>query len=170
MAVSLSGSVLPPVPVWVGTGEIAVYSRGMSSTAWRYFIPYQPDYQAALETLRAQTFARGAYFQPWIERSPPTLPPPQSIAEAMARCGAEGSHSILDIVAFSLIPGPGLVCLVPPRELLRLYGTQTPTVQDIDDHRFALVHTLEPDQARILTVYDDQKQPTKLYIEGLSGA
>jgi hypothetical protein len=140
----------------------------MSNTAWRYVIPYQPDYQAALEALRTQTFQRGAYFQPWTERSRDLQAAPQTIEEALERCGPEGSHSILDIVAFSLIPGPGLACLVSHEELRRIYGTTTPTQDDIRDRRFALVHTLEPGQARILIVYD-QQQPVKLYLEGLSG-
>ncbi|MFT5679285.1 MAG: hypothetical protein ACI8RZ_000189 [Myxococcota bacterium] len=142
----------------------------MSSTAWRYFVPYQPDYQAALDALRAKTFTQGAYLQPWTERGLPPVPPPQTIDEALQRCGPEGSHSILDIVAFSLIPGPGLACLVPPGEQMRIYGTTTPTHEDISDHRFALVHTLDFGHARILTVYDEEQQPVRLYLEGLTGA
>lgn len=140
----------------------------MSHTAWRYVVPYQPDYQAALEALRAETFARGAYFQPWLEEDP-ERGPPASIDEALAWCGAQGSHSILDIVAFSLIPGEGLVSLVPPAELTRIYGTTTPSREDLGDHRFALVHTLDPGQARILTAYDEELRPVKLYLEGLTG-
>ena len=142
----------------------------MSNTAWRYVIPYQPDYQAALDALREQTFQRGAYFQPWTERSQDQLPEPQTIEEALERCGPEGSHSVLDIVAFSLVPGPGLACLVSRDELTRIYGTIRPTQDDLRDRRFALVHTLEPGQARILVVYDQQQQPVKLYLEGLSGS
>ena len=141
----------------------------MSNTAWRYVIPYQPDYQAALDALRAQTFQRGAYFQPWTERSQDHQFQPRTIEEALDRCGPEGSHSILDIVAFSLIPGPGLACLVSQEELTRIYGTTTPTQDDLRERRFALVHTLEPGQARILIVYDRQRQPVQLYLEGLSG-
>lgn len=142
----------------------------MSGTAWRYFVPYQPDYQAALEALRAETFARGAYLQPWTERGRAPLPAPQTIDEAVARCGAEGTHSILDIVAFSLVPGTGLMCPVSPRDRERIYGTRTPTAEDIADHRFALVHTLECGQARILTVYDAEQEPSQLYLEGLTGS
>jgi hypothetical protein len=142
----------------------------MSGTAWRYIIPYQPDYQVALDELRATTFARGAYFQPWTERTLTPTPPPASIEEAVERCGEEGTHSILDIVALSLVAGPGLACLVSSRERQRIYGTLTPTEEDIRDHRFALVHTLEPGQARILTIHDEAGEPMKLYIEGLSGS
>jgi len=139
------------------------------STAWRYVIPHQPDYQAAIDQLRADTFARGAYLQPWTRRGLPPVPPPATIEEALARCGPAGTHSILDIVAFSLIPGPGLACLVSPAERLRVYGTTTPTREDVRDHRFALVHTIEPGQAVILTVCSPQGAPDRLYIEGLTG-
>lgn len=98
------------------------------------------------------------------------MPPPKDIDEAVTRCGDEGTHSILDIVAFSLIAGPGLLCPVSPQVLERIYGTRTPTAEDISDHRFALVHLLEPGQARVLTVYDDEDQPIQLYFEGLTGA
>lgn len=141
----------------------------MSSTAWRYFVPYQSDYQAAIDALRAHTFEQGAYLQPWTDRDHAPLPPPESIEEAVQRCGEDGTHSILDIVAFSLIPGPGLACLVSRADRMRIYGTPNPTREDIADHRFALVHTLDLNEARILTVYDEDGAPESLYLEGLSG-
>ncbi len=142
----------------------------MTGTAWRYFVPYQPDFQKALDELRAQAFARGAYLQPWTDRSiEPPVPPPLDMDEAVARCGEQGTHSILDIAAFSLVPGPGLACLVSTRELERLYGTPQPSREDIDDRRFALVHTLEEGQARMLVVYE-QGEPSRLYFEGLTGS
>lgn len=142
----------------------------MSSTAWRYFVPYQPDFQAALDALRAKAFARGAYLQPWTDRAvQPPASPPESIDEAVQRCGAQGTHSILDIAAFSLVPGPGLACLVSTEELSRVYGTPRPSRDDVDDHRFALVHHLEEGEARLLVVWAEGA-PSQLYFEGITGS
>ncbi|MFT5682489.1 MAG: hypothetical protein ACI8RZ_003407 [Myxococcota bacterium] len=46
---------------------------------------------------------------------------------------------------------------------------KSPTREDIADHRFALLHTLDIGHARILTVYDDARQPVSLYLAGLTG-
>jgi hypothetical protein len=40
----------------------------MGATSWHYFTPYQPNPEAALQRLRADVFARGAYLDP--ARSP----------------------------------------------------------------------------------------------------
>lgn len=146
------------------------YGSAMSSTAWRYFVPYQPDFQRALDELRAQAFERGAYLQPWTDRAiQPPAAPPESIDEAVRRCGAQGTHSILDIAAFSLVPGPGLACLVGEAERRRIYGTDQPGRDDVDDHRFALVHHLEEGEARLLVVWSGGA-PSQLYFEGLTGS
>ena len=122
-----------------------------------------------LDRLRATTFDRGAYFQPWTDRSvQPPMEPPASIEEALSRCGAEGTHSILDIVAISLVPGPSLAALVPDATRRRLYGTLRPERQDVEDHRFALAHHLEEGEACFLVVWE-AGSPSKLYFEGLTG-
>jgi len=36
----------------------------MGATSWHYFTPYQPDAEAALQRLRAEIFAQGAYDDP----------------------------------------------------------------------------------------------------------
>ena len=142
----------------------------MTATAWRYYVPYQPDIQKALDELRAAAFARGAYLQPWTDRAvQPPVGPPADIDEAVGRCGEQGTHSILDIAAFSLVPGPGLACLVGRPQLQALFGTVQPSREDVDDRRFALVHTLEEGEARVMVVYE-QGEPSRLYFEGLTGS
>ena len=34
----------------------------MGASGWSYFVPYQPDLQAALDALRAQVLADGDYW------------------------------------------------------------------------------------------------------------
>ena len=141
----------------------------MSGTAWRYFVPYEPDFQRALDQRRQKAFARGAYFQPWTDRGGPVVEPPEDIAEAVARCGAAGTHSILDVVAFSLVPGAGLAHLVGEAEATRIFGTPQPSRDDVDDHKFTLVHHLDNDHARVMVVYK-AGVPDTLYFEGLTGS
>jgi len=141
----------------------------MSGTAWRYFVPYEPDFQQALDRLRQKAFDRGAYLQPWTDRAGPVVGPPADIAEAVERCGAGGTHSILDVVAFSLVPGVGLAHLVGQAEATRLFGTPRPSREDVDDHKFALVHHLDTGHARVMVVYQ-AGVPSELYFEGLTGS
>jgi hypothetical protein len=95
----------------------------MGASAWRYFVPYQPDLQAALEALREAVFAAGRYYRAFpfwrhltFEQSYPikltpdleaelrlewerlqSLPEPTSIETLLAWNQEEGTHSILDM-------------------------------------------------------------------------
>jgi hypothetical protein len=95
----------------------------MGASGWRYFVPYQPDLQAALEALREAVFAAGRHYRGFPywrhmifeEYLPPgvtaaeeaeyrleferlqSLPEPTSIETLFDRNGAEGTHSIPDM-------------------------------------------------------------------------
>ena len=138
-------------------------------TAWRYIVPYQPDFQQALDALRQTVFERGTYLQPWTDRALQPSPPPADIEEVHRRNGEQGTHSILDIERISLVAGPGLAALVPDATRQRIFGTTRPSPEDVDDHRFALAHHLEDGHAAFLVLYDREGAPCRLYFEGLTG-
>jgi hypothetical protein len=138
------------------------------ATAWRYLVPYQPDFQRALDDLRAEAFRRGAFFQPWTDRGAPPFRPPTSIDDVLVLAGEKGTHSILDIHRFSLVAGPGLLSLVPDAVRLGLYGSLRPEREDVDHHKFALVHHMDEGEARLLVVWKGDA-PDQLYLEGLTG-
>lgn len=140
----------------------------MPATAWRYLVPYQPDFQRALDDLRAEAFRRGAFFQPYTDRGGPAFVPPTTIDAVHALVGEQGTHSILDIHRFSLMAGPGLLSLVPDRVRLQLYGSLEPERDDVDHHKFALVHHMDEGEARVLVVWK-HGEPDQLYFEGLTG-
>jgi hypothetical protein len=52
---------------------------------------------------------------------------------------------------------------------IAVYGTLQPDKDDVDQHRFALIHTIEDGQARFLVIYRG-REPHQLYFEGLTGA
>src|SRR6266850_623625 len=110
----------------------------MGARFWSYFVPYQEDVRAALETLREQEFRAGKFWQPsevqpgffgrLLGRPPSKPQPPRSIREAIkiADDSAIGTRSILDMEHISDIPASGSVWVVPPDELRRLLGTEQP--------------------------------------------
>jgi hypothetical protein len=116
----------------------------MGAEFWSYFVPYQEDIRAALETLREQEFRAGRFYQPTevqpgffgrIFDRPPSKPKrPTSIREAIkiADTNATGTRSILDMERISERPDCGAVSPVPPDELQRLLGTQQPTREMIE--------------------------------------
>jgi hypothetical protein len=75
----------------------------MGASEWRYFVPYNQP-RRAFDQLRRDVFARGEYhvglrFWARFARSMDTL---------LARCGAVGTHSILDITRVSADPIPAI--------------------------------------------------------------
>jgi len=70
----------------------------MGGQPWPYFVPYQPDIEAAMEALQQVEFAAGRYY---CRRDyNPHLPPPASIYDLRANYLTEdGSQSILDMVS-----------------------------------------------------------------------
>ena len=77
----------------------------MGAHPWSYFVPYQENIQAALETLRQEEFRAGRFYQPdevrpgflsrIFGRSPGKPRPPTSIREAIKNTDATGTRSIL---------------------------------------------------------------------------
>lgn len=83
----------------------------MGASGWHYFVPFDPDPQAALQRLREDVFRRGQYFSPKTKK-PGLLKPakaaaaPKSIEELLALCKESGTHSILDVDRLVTAPHP----------------------------------------------------------------
>lgn len=115
----------------------------MGGEFWSHFVPYQDDIRAALEAVREQEFRAGRFYQPsqvypgffgrLIGRKP-TKPEPRSISEAIkfADADATGTRSILDMERISDTPASGAVSPVPKEELRRIFGTDQPTLEMLE--------------------------------------
>jgi hypothetical protein len=150
----------------------------MGAEFWSYFVPYQEDIRAALETLREQEFRVGRYYQPSevqpgffgrIVGRPPSKPKrPTSIREAIkiADTNATGTRSILDMERISDTPASGAVSPVPREELRRLLGTEQPTREMIERSE-ELLERIGRGQGIYVVTYR-QGKPDGIYFGGYS--
>jgi hypothetical protein len=104
-----------------------------------YFVPYQPDIDAALQQLREREFRAGRY-NPVLRFPPfpvgPDAPAPgaqhRTIRAALLAAGADGTRSILDLERVSKVRKLGAVAPLPDEVLLYLYGTTRPTREMVE--------------------------------------
>ena len=135
----------------------------MGANAWTYFVPFQPDVLVAMEWLRQSVLASGRYR---IAGARPRVPA-RSIREALDLAGASGTESILDITGgLATAPTPGRLWRVPPEELEELFGTTTPTRDEVGDAA-DLFDRLGRGEAACVVVYADGG-PTELLFVGYS--
>jgi len=117
----------------------------MGGWPYQYVVPFQEDVQAALDVLREDVFARGAYYGSEAH--------PRSIEEAVARSGESGTRSILDIERVSPRPAYRRAAPLTAAEVERYFGSAQPTVTMVEESD-DLWEDLERGQARYLVVYD----------------
>jgi hypothetical protein len=144
----------------------------MGAVPYWYFVPYQPDVNAALQELREREFRAGRYNP--VQRFPslpvgPDSPAPgaghRSIREALRAAGADGTRSILDLGRVSAEPKLGAVAALPEEVLRALYGTTQPTREMIEQG--ADSECLVRGQGIYIVVYRDG-EPAEIYFAGLS--
>ena len=106
----------------------------MGGHAYWYTVPYNEDLEVVLADLREREFRAGRYNPamrsidfPITPASPAPGPRHDSIEDALAASGAEGTRSILDIQAIGDAPEFGTAGPLPPEILRGLYGTDRPT-------------------------------------------
>lgn len=117
----------------------------MGGWPYKYVVPYQDDVQTALDALRADVFARGAYYGSEAR--------PRNIREAVARSGESGTRSILDIDRVSKSPGSCRAAPLTPAELAGYFGGFPPTVAMVEECE-PLWEDLERGQARVVIAYE----------------
>ncbi len=149
----------------------------MGATPWSYLVDYQPDINAALQTLRQQEFEAGRYF-PAIDYAEFPLssghlgPGAQhaSIEAAIEDADASGTQTILDIQEISEERLPGTVSPLESLELLNVFGTEIPTVdlvEDEDEVPGEIFDFIGRGQSVYIVLYKDG-QPEKLLFVGYS--
>lgn len=106
----------------------------MGGHPWFYWLPYQPDINLALHSLRQREFAAGRY-NPVIPfpKFPLTATAPapgakhSSIEQALEAADESGTRSILDMKGIGSNPGYSMVAPFPPHRLIELFGTERPS-------------------------------------------
>jgi hypothetical protein len=93
----------------------------------------------------------------------------ETIDELLEMCAESGTHSILDIMQ-GISDGPGFGTAFPmPDDVKRdLYGTTTPTHEQIEAKIHERADELDRWSCWYVTVYKDGK-PNEIYFEGCSG-
>ncbi|HZT59418.1 MAG TPA: hypothetical protein VFA21_12480 [Pyrinomonadaceae bacterium] len=145
----------------------------MGGHAWFYFVEYEPDVNAALQKLREREFRAGRYNPAvWFPEFPvgPNSPSPGaqhgSIEEALEDSDADGTRSILDMERAADSPDYGVVAPLPADELLRLFGTDKPTREEIEESD-ELFEELERGQGVYVVAYAGGK-PSEIFFAGYS--
>jgi hypothetical protein len=130
----------------------------MGAEPWSSFTKFDSDVPRALEKLRGDVFAAGAYR--YAEENP------SSIEEALEIADADGTASILDIQRVS--DKPDFFCAAPfsADELKTYFGSDHPTRGDIEASQ-DYWEDLERGQARYAVAYADGK-PSEIYFAGYS--
>ena len=146
----------------------------MGAEFWSYFVPYQEDIQAALETLREQEFRAGRFWQP--SETPPGLfgrmlgrlsskpSPPKSIRQAIRTADATGTRSILDTERIPDTPASSAVSPVPADELQELFDTQKPTWEMVERSE-ELLDRIDRGQGIYIVTFREG-QPEGIYFAG----
>jgi hypothetical protein len=162
----------------------------MGASGWNYFAPYDEDVDRALQQLRRDVFARGDFLRHYAGFGGLKLPlwmrlllAAAGLASALKRrrlmklgdpdlaaeaAGEGGTHSVIDLVGTSRTRAAGYATRAPARVLEEVYGTATPTRDDVERHASELDERLDRGEAYYVCVYRDGR-PDELYFEGNSG-
>jgi hypothetical protein len=147
----------------------------VGASGWDYYVPYQPDLQAALQELRRRVLDSGDYW--WavpyeIGKSAADFPNrPKTEAELWAAevVQESGTHSILDmsrVVGADEEPGFGTVQPVTEAEAVEQVGVATLTRAHVD----ALQPLAEQRwSGRCAVLHDASGEPSEIYFWGASG-
>jgi hypothetical protein len=121
----------------------------MGSHAYWYFVPFQPNAQAALDELREREFRSGRYnpvmWFPFplgadavhrfgIRVAPSPGNKHRSIAAAIEDAQESGTRSILDLNRVGDEADFYTARRMPPEELEEFFGTEKPTRQMVEDN------------------------------------
>lgn len=132
----------------------------MANEPWFNIVPFDADFEAALQKTRAAVFASGNYTLTGTKK-------PRSIEEAVKRGGNEGTNSILDIARVAAKPADRAAAPLAVKKLVKLFGTEHPTEKNWWANYLALWDELEPGRAVVVVLYADDR-PDKLAFAGLA--
>jgi hypothetical protein len=145
----------------------------MGAHPYWYYVDYQPDLNKALQDLRQREFRAGRYNPvipflhfPIDATSPSPGNQHPTIEDAMGDADADGTRSILDILAIGDEPDFCLACPLEDEQLLELYGTTQPSREMIEQNDDFL-EELERGHAVYIIAYA-QGIPKEIYFAGYS--
>lgn len=132
----------------------------MGGRSWWYLTEYQEDAGAALQALRRQVFAAGAYRFDGAS--------PRSI-DALVDAAAEvGTGSILDIEGVAARPDTAVAVPAPGRLLQQVFGTQRPSVEAVMASAQQLSDTVPRWRCVYFAAWEDGR-PVRWCFAGASG-
>jgi hypothetical protein len=132
----------------------------MGAHPWYYAVPYVDDVAGALSALREREFRAGRYnpaetfprFPVDANHTPGCRH--ASIEVARQAAGASGTRSIVDIIQLGDRPGFGIASALSDDELEELFGTKTPSAEDVLDCD-ELFDQIERGQGVYVTAYEN---------------
>ncbi|MCM4080885.1 hypothetical protein [Paractinoplanes hotanensis] len=144
----------------------------MGASGWHYYVPYQPDLDEALASLRDTVFASGDYW--WavpyeFGKSAADFPNRPKTEEELWSDEAvqeSGTHSILDVNEISRAPSFGAVVPVTDEEALARAGTVMLTREHVEK-----LEELAAERwvGRLAVLHDAEGKPAELFFWGFSG-
>jgi hypothetical protein len=145
----------------------------MGAHPYYYFVKYNPDINAALEELRQREFKAGRYNPviPFLEfpigpHSPTPGAQHASIRKALKDSDGDGTRSILDLDHISKNHEFGAILPLPSNELVRLFQTEQPTHEMIEQSD-ELWEILDRGWGIYIIIYKDGS-PDEVYFAGYS--
>ena len=151
----------------------------MGAHPYWYFVPYETDFDAALQKLRLREFQAGRYnpvtpFQTFPIN--PSAPAPgamhDSIEKVMEQSDESGTRSIIDIAQIAPTPfdGSGMPYFTAfplnPSDAEDLFGTSKPTREQVETNQ-RMWDRIERGSA-IYTVIFDKGEPHEIFFGGYS--
>jgi hypothetical protein len=151
----------------------------MGAHPYWYFVPYEADFDAALQKLRLQEFQAGRYnpvtpFQTFpIDFSAPVPGAKHaSIEQVMEECDESGTRSILDIAQVASAPfdGSGMPFLtafpLAQSDVGQLFGTSMPKREQVETNK-RMWDRIQRGSA-VYTVIFDKGEPHEIFFGGYS--
>jgi hypothetical protein len=151
----------------------------MGADPYWYFVPYEADFDAALQKLRQREFQAGRYnpVTPFLTFPiDPSVPGPgamhDSIEQVMEECDESGTRSILDIAHVAPAPfdGSGMPYFtafpLDQADVENLFGTSKPSREQIETNQ-RMWDRIERGSA-VYTVVFDRGEPHEIFFGGYS--
>lgn len=145
----------------------------MGALTYFYFVPYNPDFNKALQELRNREFKAGRYNPvipfpdfPVSEDSPSPGPEHESIEDAVKAAMSDGTRSILDLDKVSNESGNGIARVLSDDELIEYFDTAR--IEKSTMYKYAeFPLEIERGQGFCLPLYDNG-EPVELLFFGMS--
>ena len=143
----------------------------MGAKAYYYFVPYQPDFETALQLLRETEFNAGRYFPAVSMPDFPITPNSKSpgaqhsnISKAKKAAKESGTASILDLESISYDDVYGVARLLSDKEIIKYFAIEKPT-RKIIENRNSLLENIDRGKGMCTIVYENNF-PNELFFAG----